>query len=514
MAPPGTHELLPATDDVLDVLVIGGGFSGVCAAIALLKQGVTCFRVFEKSAGIGGTWWENTYPGAACDVPSHLYCFSFELNPNWSRLYSPQSEIQQYIEHCVDKYGIRPYLQFGATVQSLKFDDTTGLWRAHFTDGTQATAHHVINGGGALQQPLIPDFPGAEEFTGAQMHTAVWDHSVDFSGKRVAVIGSAASAVQVVPELARVANHVSVFQRTPNYIAPRNDFAYSALKKKLFSAMPWWNRFYRWIIFMRLETQLYPLIVNEKRRRKLTELVRQFMRDSVTRTEWHDALSPQYEMGCKRILISDDFYPALNRDNVSLVTSGISHLTSDALVTRDGAEHPADAVVYATGFDIGRQLFSIDVTGRDGVTLQDAWHDTAFAYRGVMLPGFPNYYMTTGPNTGVGTSSVIYTMEAAIGWILQSIRRAGRSCLISPRADATARFNDDIQTALQRTVWSTGCDSWYQRNGKIETLYPMNARTFRRSLEQVCFEDLHVELKPGVEGYEIDAATNFQPRHG
>ena len=243
----------------LDVLVIGTGFSGVCVGIKLLEKGISNFRIYEKSQGIGGTWYDNTYPGAACDVPSHFYCYSFEPNPNWSRIYSPRAEIQSYIEGCVDKYGLRPYIVHSATVVEIRLDEQAGLWRVTFADGNRVFARHVSNGSGGLHKPSIPDFPGRDTFSGAAMHTARWDHTVDLSNKRVAVIGSAASAIQVIPEVARIATAVSVFQRTPNYIAPRGDRPYTDSEKQRFARWPWLLRLYRWFIYKRLDILLFPI---------------------------------------------------------------------------------------------------------------------------------------------------------------------------------------------------------------------------------------------------------------
>ncbi len=493
---------------ILDVLIIGAGFSGVGAAIKLLERGITNFRLYEKSAGIGGTWWENVYPGAACDIPSHLYCYSFEPNPHWTKLYSPQPEIQAYIEHCADKYGVRPFMQFGVMVRALAFEARGGLWRADFADGRSVRARHVINATGGLHKPLIPDLPGRDRFCGAQMHTARWDTAHDFRDKRVAVIGSAASAIQVIPELARIARKVTVFQRTPNYIVPREDRPYSAFRKRLFARFPWLLRAYRWMIFNRLESFVFPIICDPKIRAKRTEQVKDYIRQQTDDPALQAALLPDYELGCKRILLSDDYYETLQRGNVELVTQPAERISPGAVVAADGRSREVDAIVYATGFDLRGHQLAIDVTGPGGRRLAQVWDDHAEAYCGATIAGFPNYYMTTGPNTGVGTTSVVYMAEHSIRWILDCIETAGADKLLSVRPEAQKRYNEEIHAALATRVWSTGCKSWYRReDGRIETLYPHNARTFARQMAEVRLEDFELTVKPRVAATSLPLKT-------
>lgn len=489
----GSHR---RKSEVLDVLVIGAGFSGVCAAIKLLEKGITNFRLFEKSGGIGGTWWENVYPGAACDIPSHLYCYSFEPNPNWSKLYPAQAEIQAYIEHCADKYGIRPYMEFGAQIRALVFEDNTGLWRAEFADGRRVHARHVVNASGGLHKPSIPDFEGRAGFRGAQMHTAKWDRAYDFAGKRVAVIGSAASAVQLVPELAKVAKHLTVFQRTPNYIVPRLDRPYTEARKRLFARNPWLMRLYRWLIFTRLDVYVFPIISNAKIRARRGEQVKQYIRSQIADPAMQKALEPDYELGCKRILLSDDFYQALQRDNVELVTRAAARIAPEGVVAVDGRLHEADVIVYATGFDLPGHQQSIPITGPGGRTLAQAWADHAEAYQGASVAGFPNYYLVTGPNTGVGTTSVVFMAEQSLRWILECIETAGNDGLLSVKPEAQQRYNEALHAALATRVWATGCKSWYKRaDGRIETLYPHNARSFAKQMRQVRLADFELRRK-------------------
>ncbi len=485
----------------LDILIIGAGFSGICAGIKLLERGRTNFRLFEKSRTAGGTWWENRYPGAACDVPSHFYCFSFNPNPDWSRVYSPQAEIKAYIDSCVQKYGLASHIEFGAKVVELRLDSTDGKWIATFADGRRMRALHVINGSGGLHLPLIPEIKGRDRFCGVSMHTARWDSSVDMTDKRVAVIGSAASAVQAVPEIAKLAKKVTVFQRTPNYIAPRNDRAYTDREKRRFSRWPAFAKAYRWMIMVRMEFVFFRIIRRGSWFGRLAAWrVNRHMRASVNDTSLHDKLTPDYAIGCKRILISDNFFAALNRANVELIAVGIESVESAGVRGKDGRLHEADVIVYATGFDIGRHIRSIRITGAKGVSLETQWKDGAEAYNGSCVAGFPNYYLVTGPNTGVGTTSVIHMIEQEIAYILKLIDAAGSERLLSVKPSAQAAYNAQVDADLERTVWLSGCRSWYiDASGRVSTLYPKNGRAFQRQLRNVRLTDFDMTERPGAQ---------------
>lgn len=399
-------------DSPLEVLVIGTGFSGVCAGIKLLEHGVSNFSIYDKSQGIGGTWYDNTYPGAACDVPSHFYCYSFEPNPDWSRVYSPQAEIQRYVEGCVDKYGLRPHIVHGARVTKLRLDVQSRLWQVTFADGSCVRARHVINGAGGLHKPSIPDFPGRDSFAGVAMHTARWDHSVDLTNKRIAIIGSAASAIQVIPEVAKTADKITVFQRTPNYIARRGDRDYTDREKRRFARWPWFQRLYRWWIYKRMDVLLFPITKRNSGFGRLAgATVMRHMRASVDDESLHPHLEPDYAMGCKRILLSDDLWDAINRDNVTVQTDAIECIEPEGVRTKDGTLHAADIIVFATGYDIEGHFRSIDVIGQNGRSLHEEWAIDQEAYFGSCVSGFPNYWMVTGPNTGVATTSVVFMIE-------------------------------------------------------------------------------------------------------
>ncbi|MFB9355380.1 flavin-containing monooxygenase [Sneathiella chinensis] len=482
---------------VLDVLIIGSGFSGIGMAIKLQEEGMTDFLILEKTDGIGGTWYKNTYPGAACDVPSHFYCFSFAPNPDWSRIYSPQPEIQAYMERCADQYGITPRIRFNSPVDLITFDDDTALWTVELPDGAIYLARHVVIGSGGLNIPTVPDLPGLSDFERPAFHTAEWRHDLDLTGKEVVVIGSAASAVQVVPEIARYAKKVVMFQRTPNYILPRMDRAYTDAEKALFREKPWRLKLLRWKMFWRFEVVLTPLFKRRSwLRRRLADKTRAYIRRAIKDPDLQEKLTPDYEMGCKRILISDDFYGALNRENVTVVTDGIDRIERDGVVDRAGNWHRAEALVLATGYDLHAHMTSIEVRGQGGVSLQSLWRDAPQAYEGAMVHGFPNLYFVTGPNTGVGSTSVVFMIEAQIRLILKGLKKAGRTRLLHPRAEVVEAHNDTLQKDLEKTVWATDCKSWYKAaSGRIHTLYPRSAGHFLKRKLRLRMGDFILESK-------------------
>ena len=485
--------------NTLDVLIVGAGFAGVGAAIRLRQQGIDNICVLEKAGGIGGTWWHNTYPGAACDIASHLYCYSFEPNPYWSRKFSPQAEIQAYIQRCAQKYDVERHIRLNTRVEACRFDETHKVWVAELAGGATLRAHHVIFATGGLHLPAWPDIPGMTDFRGPAMHSAEWDHSVDFAGKRVAVIGSAASAIQLIPELAKTVDHLDVYQRTPNYIAPRNDREFTEREKQRFARWPWWNRLYRRAIFLRGEWLIFPLVKTRGKSRwrdRVEKLLRRHVRQSVADPETRAAMTPDYPAGCKRLLIADNFYDAMNRPNVQLVTAAISAIETDAVITADGARHPADIIVYATGFDLENYMRQTAVVGPGGVRLSELWSDLPRAYKGGFVPGLPNFYLTTGPNTGVGTTSVVYMIEAQLTLILEAIGKTGRDRLIEVSGEASRRYNEEIRRALQDTVWAGDCKSWYKRpDGEIASLYPYNARTYLRDHRRLVMDDFRIRAK-------------------
>ncbi len=473
-----------------DVLIIGTGFAGLCAAIKLREAGITNIRLVEKNADLGGTWYLNQYPGATCDVASHFYSFSFAPNPNWSHLYSPQPEILAYMNDVADRYDLRPLIDFGREVTGMTFDSTRGGWEVQFANGAPVFARFVVNGMGGLHHPQWPEIDGRQSFNGPALHTAQWDRAFDPAGQRIAVIGSAASAIQVVPELARKAARVDIWQRTPNHIVPRGNYAYSDRQKALFSRFPLLHQLYRWKIRARMDWLLFPIIRWDYWRARLARRFETYREHAIPDPEIRARLTPAYELGCKRILVSDDYYQTLKRQNVFLITDGIGRITPEGIEDTSGRLREVDAIVFATGFDIQAQFTAIDVNG-PGARLADVWKDKVEAWRGVMVAGFPNLFFATGPNTGVGTTSVIHMIEQAVGWIVRAIGETPEGSTIDVDPAAQAKRNAALHRALNRTVWATDCQSWYKRpDGRIETLYPGSAAGYAREMRRMRRDEL------------------------
>ena len=481
----GADEMKPGRgpDAPLTALIVGAGFAGIGAGVELLERGIEDFLIVDKAGGIGGTWWWNTYPGVACDIPAHFYCFSFEPNPDWSRAYPPGEEIRQYIERTAERRGLIAHIRLNTKLERAAWDETRGLWRIQVGDGETLWARHVISAAGGLHEPNQPEIEGASRFQGEQIHTARW-REVEVEHKRVAVIGSAASAIQAAPALARNGADVTIVQRTANYIAPRGDHAYSQRLKGLWRRMPWLMRAWRWFIYKRLDTIVFPITRKDSRfGRFVGGRVLKGMADTVEDPALRAALTPDYDLGCKRVLVSDEFYPAIASGQVKLEQGAAARIEPDAVITDRGARIEADLIVYATGYDLEAHFRSMEIVGRGGVRLSEAWADAIEALRGAAVAGFPNFWMITGPNTGVGTTSVVHMIETHLKYVMRLIEAAGDDALEAD-PEAQARYNDQLQAGLADTVWAAGgCASWYKRDdGRIETLYPGSARDFERML--------------------------------
>ncbi len=492
---PTTTEL----PDRVDVAIVGGGFAGLGMAIKLKQAGRGDFVVLERDDEVGGTWHQNTYPGCQCDVPSNLYSFSFAPNPEWSQTFALQPEIGAYLRRVADDFGLRPWIRTGVAVEDAAWDEQARRWRVRTSAGT-LTARVLVAGMGALSEPALPSIPGADRFEGPAFHTAHWRRDVDLAGKRVAVIGTGASAVQVVPRIQPVVGKLSVFQRTPPWIMPHPGRPTRPRERALFRALPPLQKLVRGAIYWGREGYVLPFRFHRlsriPQRMALRHLERQ-VPDPVLR----ERLTPRYEIGCKRILMSDEYFPALQQPNAELVTDAIAEITPTGVVTTDGAEHPADAIVWGTGFRVTDMPYVEWLRGRDGRTLGDVWREQGTqALRGTTVAGFPNLFMLVGPNTLLGHNSIVFIIESQLAYVMDALgtldARGAAAC--DARPDAQAAFNDGVQRRMRGTVWTQGgCASWYlDSHGRNTTLWPGTSWSFRRATRR--FDAAEYELLPQV----------------
>jgi cation diffusion facilitator CzcD-associated flavoprotein CzcO len=458
-------------------LIIGTGFSGLGMAIALQRRGVN-FLILEKADDIGGTWRDNSYPGCACDVPSHLYSFSFEPKATWSKLFSPQPEILDYLQGVTDKYGLRRYIRFGSLVDRAHWDDGEYRWHVFTESGQEYVCQFLISGAGALHLPRLPDIEGMDDFTGAAFHSAQWDHDVDLTGKRVAVIGTGASAIQIVPELVRNPGVVEVqlYQRTPPWVVPRPDGPLPAAVRRAFAVVPGLRLAVRSGIYWGLEGLGYAMTQHPSLLRGVELIGRWNIRRNVADKELRRKLTPRYRAGCKRILYAGNYYAAVADPKTALITDGITRITRDGIVTADGVEHPVDVIVYATGFHVTDSYTYVDVKGPRDEDLVDRWNrEGVVAHRGIAVADVPNLFFLLGPNTGLGHTSVVFMIESQIHYVTEAIAavdKAGAQAL-APSRSAQDGFNAKLQDKLARSVWNTGgCSSWYlDEHGVNRTLW-------------------------------------------
>jgi cation diffusion facilitator CzcD-associated flavoprotein CzcO len=466
----------------LSVAIVGSGFSGIGLAINLRKAGVEDFAVLERGDGVGGTWHYNTYPGCACDVPSHLYSFSFAPNPDWSRTYSPQPEIRAYLERVADQFGVRPMIRLNTEVRGASWEEEAKRWRLDTSNGP-ITAKVLISGTGPLVEPKIPDFPGLETFRGPVMHSARWDHSIDLRGKRVASIGTGASAIQYVPKVAPEVEQLYVFQRTPPWILPHTARPVKPLEQRLYRRFPALQRAVRGAIYAARELLVLGFVKHPRGMKLLEKVAGKHRERALDDRDLIEATTPGYTLGCKRILPSNDWYPALARDNVELVTAGLTEVREHSVVTADGRELEVDALLFGTGFDVLDMPVGRLVRGRDGRTLADVWDGSPRAHLGSTVPGFPNFFILLGPNTGLGHNSMVYMIESQIAYVMDALRamRSSGADVVEVRPEVERAYNQDVQDRMQGTVWNTGCMSWYlDAKGNNRMLWPDWTWQFRR----------------------------------
>lgn len=495
---------------VYQTVIIGSGFSGLCMGIKLKEAGMDDFVILEKATEEGGTWRENTYPGAACDVQSHLYSYSFAPNSQWSHVFSGWSEILAYIKTVTTKYDLQPHIQFNSEMKQAQFDEDLGIWSVTLGNGETVKGKNLVLGTGPLHVPNTPQLPGFDNFKGASFHSAQWNHDVDLSDKNVVSIGTGGSAIQYVPEVAKQAKKLTVMQRTAAWVLPRNERAYTSIEKWIFKHVPLVRRAYRAMLYWMNEARVLPM--KNPSMIKFAQLGSRFhMARQIKDKALRKKLLPNYTIGCKRILISNQYFPAFNRDNVDLNTCGIKEIRENSIVDKQGNEIPADVIIFGTGFkaDPTQYMDNMPIKGLGGKALLDTWADGAESYYGISVSGYPNFYQMVGPNTGLGHNSVVFMIEAQVRYILDGIKKHQTSgaLYLDVKQKVQEDFNHKIQKDLQGSVWQTGCSSWYKRaDGKNFTIWP--GTTFGYALQTRAFKDQHYDfVKTDVEQQNLKQAS-------
>lgn len=458
------------------VAIIGAGFGGIAMAIRLQQQGIHDFIILEKGDEFGGTWRDNQYPGAACDVQSHLYSLSFAPKTNWSKRYAEAPEIFSYIQDLVSDYKLRPFCRFKTEVMAAHYQADRCLWQLQLQDQSILEAQFVVFASGPLHVAQIPSIPGIEKFQGKVFHSSQWDHSYDLNGKNVASIGTGGSAIQYIPEIAPQCKQLYVLQRTAAWVIPRDERIYHQLEKSLFAKYDWFRKLHRARLYWSNESRVVP-IVKPSIMKYTQKLAKLFIRYQVKDAELAKKLTPDYIMGCKRILVSNSYFPTFNRNNVQLVTKNIQEITENSIITQDGQERPIDCLIYGTGFVTDPRIYmkNFQCTGLDGLQLNDVWKQGAESYYGICTKGFPNLFQLLGPNTVLAHNSVIFMIEAQVESILQMIQLVDQSHsqAIMVKEQVQDEFNQQMQHMFDQTVWQSGCVSWYQQaGGKNFALWP------------------------------------------
>lgn len=485
--------------DKPSVAVVGAGLGGLCAGIKLKEAGFDDLVILEKGEKVGGTWRDNTYPGCACDTPVAVYQFSFAPSLKWSHLFPRHHEVQQYTEDLADNFGLRPHLRFGDETVSAVWDDARAVWNLTSRQGKTYEVNILIPALGQLNRPMLPEIAGRDSFEGRAFHSARWDHSVNLEGKRVAVIGSAASAIQLIPEVAKVAGHLTVFQRTPNWVLPRRDRPISDEEKMLLMTEPHvalHNRedIYLWADYLFWQAFSW----TEAGRAAFTRMALDHLHEQVSDPVLRQKLTPDYPIGCKRVLFADDIYPAYTRPNISLETNAISRITPTGIETADAGKHDCDVIVYATGFETTGWQWSVDVVGRNGVHLKEAWADFPEAYLGITTTQFPNMFILYGPNTNLGHNAITFMLERQVEYIVKMLAAMQERNLAAIEVTQAAEdyFNQQLQAALAKTTWADpGCRSWYKTaDGRITQNWSSHTRDYAKATAEVNWEDYHVRI--------------------
>ncbi|ARP71771.1 cyclohexanone monooxygenase [Streptomyces pluripotens] len=500
------------------VAVIGSGFGGLGAAVRLRREGITDFVVLERADSVGGTWRDNSYPGCACDVPSHLYSFSFAPNPDWPRTFSGQRHIRAYLEHVTDLFGLRPHIRCDSEVKLMTWDADNLRWEIETTRGS-LSADVVVSATGPLSDPKIPEIPGLESFPGKVFHSARWDHDYDLRGKRVAMVGTGASAIQIVPAIQPQVSRLTLLQRTPPWVMPRVDRAVSAPERWLHRSLPFTTQLRRGLLWGIRELQVQAFTKHPDELGLIEQLAKRNMARAIKDPALRAKLTPDYRIGCKRILLSSEYYPALARPNVDVVASGLSEIRGSVVVAADGTEAEVDAIIFGTGFHVTDMPIAERVVGVEGTTLAESWKNGMQALRGASAAGFPNWMTIIGPNTGLGNSSMILMIESQLNYLADYLRHldvlggSGVRTALDARPAAVEAWNHEVQERMKRTVWNTGgCTSWYlDASGRNTTIWPGTTTEFRRATRRVDLAEYEVirkreENRAGTAGKKAGAA--------
>lgn len=457
------------------VIVVGTGFSGLCMGVKLREAGEEDFVLLERASEVGGTWRDNTYPGCGCDVQSHLYSFSFAPNPNWSRMYAPQAEIFAYLKDVARRFDLMRHIHFNANLVGARYDEARQLWVVQAEDGRVFEGEVLVSGMGGLSNPMVPDLPGLARFKGPVFHSATWQHDVDLRGLRVAVVGSGASAIQFVPAIAPLVDRLDYYQRTPPWVVPKDDRPLTERERADFSAHPWRQRLQRIKLYWMLEARFLAFKYKPEWMKLVAKVGKHRIAKAIRDPEVRAKVTPDYTPGCKRLLISNDYYPALARTNVHVITDGIREVTETGVVTQDGTLRDVDALIFGTGFKVSDPIPPGVVFGRGGADLAEVWRNGPEAYMGITVAGFPNFFMLMGPNTGLGHNSMVFMIESQAHYIVEALKAMRERHLrtLEIRPQAQARFVNEVQQQLQRTVWQSGCKSWYlTAEGRNISLWP------------------------------------------
>ncbi|HEU0023731.1 MAG TPA: NAD(P)/FAD-dependent oxidoreductase [Thermoleophilaceae bacterium] len=482
------------------IAIIGAGFSGLGMAIRLKREGEEDFVILERAGEVGGTWYVNTYPGCRCDVPSHLYSFSFAPNPNWTSTFSPQPEILDYLRGCAERYGLLPHVRFHTELVGADWDDEQRVWRLETSQG-ELTADVLIAGQGGLSEPAVPDLPGLESFAGATFHSARWDHDHDLTGERVAVIGTGASAIQFVPEIQPRVGRLHVFQRTAPWVMPRPDRPLTDVEQRIYRRLPTAQLAMRAAIYWARET--FVMMFRHPRLGKLAErMALRHLHAQVQDPELRRKVTPSFAIGCKRILPSDEWYPAITQPNVEVVTDGIREVRARSIVTSDGTEREVDTIVFGTGFHVTDIAIASMIRDRGGRSLAEEWNGSPEAYLGTTVSGYPNLFLLTGPNTGLGHNSIVFMIESQINYVAGALRalRSRGAATLEVHPEAQQAYNAELERRTRGTVWVTGgCSSYYiDRNGHNSTLWPTFTWPFRQRTRRFDEAAYSIEAVPST----------------